>query len=280
MNDAYFQILDIAHGIVMAVLMYFVFRLLVFRREGAVRVRYLAAGMLVLSVLQVALNYLTEETEVQMRLSEAISIFIDACSLLLSVLILWLFYRNRHIYPKRIVQVGSGILIGIMLCFVFCAAFGFAEWTYGIYLLLSTIGWISLCLTIERLQDIPDGLEKRGIPLDDPFVDFRFRLEEVMRKDRFFCNEELKREDVCRKMLTNRTTFTQNLQKAYGKSFSEYLRDMRLEEAAKQLRETDTPVDQIAFDVGLKSASGFYRNFLLSYGMTPNQYRQKYHSEA
>ena len=49
---------------------------------------------------------------------------------------------------------------------------------------------------------------------------------------------------------------------------------MRLEEAAKQLRETDTPVDQIAFDVGLKSASGFYRNFLLSYGMTPNQYRQ------
>ena len=279
MNDAYFQILDIAHGIVMAVLMYFVFRLLVFRREGAVRVRYLAAGMLVLALLQ-TLNYFDEESTIQSRISEIISIVVDGGSILLSVLMLWLFYRNRHIYPKRIVQVGSGILIGIMLCFVFCAAFGFAEWTYGIYLLLSTIGWISLCLTIERLQDIPDGLEKRGIPLDDPFVDFRFRLEEVMRKDRFFCNEELKREDVCRKMLTNRTTFTQNLQKAYGKSFSEYLRDMRLEEAATQLRETDTPVDQIAFDVGLKSASGFYRNFLLSYGMTPNQYRQKYHSEA
>ena len=279
MNDAYFQILDIAHGIVMAVLMYFVFRLLVFRREGAVRVRYLAAGMLVLALLQ-TLNYFDEESTIQSRISEIISIVVDGGSILLSVLMLWLFYRNRHIYPKRIVQVGSGILIGIMLCFVFCAAFGFAEWTYGIYLLLSTIGWISLCLTIERLKDIPDGLEKRGIPLDDPFVDFRFRLEEVMRKDRFFCNEELKREDVCRKMLTNRTTFTQNLQKAYGKSFSEYLRDMRLEEAAKQLRETDTPVDQIAFDVGLKSASGFYRNFLLSYGMTPNQYRQKYHSEA
>ena len=279
MNDAYFQILDIAHGIVMTVLMYFVFRLLVFRREGAVRVRYLAAGLLVLALLQ-TLNYFDEESTIQSRISEIISIVVDGGSILLSVLILWLFYRNRHIYPKRIVQVGSGILIGIMLCFVFCAAFGFAEWTYGIYLLLSTIGWISLCLTIERLQDIPAGLEKRGIPLDDPFADFRFRLEEVMRKDRFFCNEELKREDVCRKMLTNRTTFTQNLQKAYGKSFSEYLRDMRLEEAAKQLRETDTPVDQIAFDVGLKSASGFYRNFLLSYGMTPNQYRQKYHSEA
>jgi len=30
-----------------------------------------------------------------------------------------------------------------------------------------------------------------------------FSPEEVMRQDRFFCNEELKREDVCRKMLTN-----------------------------------------------------------------------------
>lgn len=106
-------------------------------------------------------------------------------------------------------------------------------------------------------------MEKRAIPLDDPFVDFRFRLEEVMHNDRFFCNEELKREDVCRKMLTNRTTFTQNLHKAYDKSFSEYLRDLRLEEAARLLRETDMPIDQVAFDVGLKSASGFYRNFLL-----------------
>lgn len=273
MNDAYFHILDIAHGVVMTVLMYFVFRLLVFRREGAVRVRYLAVGLLVLALLQ-TLNYFNEENEIQNRISEIISIIVDSGSMLLSVLILWLFRRNRHIYPKRIVQLGSCILIGIMLCFLFCAVFPFAEWTYSIYLLLSTIGWTSLCLTIEHLPDKPAGMEERDIPQDDLFVDFRLRLEEVMRKDRFFCNEELKREDVCRKMLTNRTTFTQNLQKAYGKSFSEYLRDMRLEEAAKQLRETDTPVDQIAFDVGLKSASGFYRNFLLSYGMTPNQYRQ------
>ena len=279
MNDWYFQLLDIAHGVVMTVLMYFVFRLLVFRREGAVRVRYLAAGMLVMALLQ-TLNYFDEESDIQSRISEILSIVVDSASIVLSVLMLWLFWRNRHIYPKRIIRVGSGILIGIMLCFLFCAAFGFAEWTYGIYLLLSTIGWISLCLTIERLQDIPAGSEQRAIPKDDPFVDFRFRLEEVMRKDRFFCNEELKREDVCRKMLTNRTTFTQNLQKAYGKSFSEYLRDLRLEEAARLLRETDMPIDQVAFDVGLKSASGFYRNFLLSYGLTPNQYRQKYHSEA
>ena len=37
MTDWYFHILDIAHGIVMAVLVFFIFRLLVFRKEGALR---------------------------------------------------------------------------------------------------------------------------------------------------------------------------------------------------------------------------------------------------
>lgn len=122
MNDAYFHILDIAHGVVMTVLMYFVFRLLVFRREGAVRVRYLAAGMLVLALLQM-LNYFNEENEIQNRISEIISIVVDSGSILLSVLILWLFWRNRHIYPKRIVRVENGILLVIMACYVLCAAY-------------------------------------------------------------------------------------------------------------------------------------------------------------
>lgn len=279
MNDWYFQILDIAHGIVMTVLMYFIFRLLVFRREGAVRVRYLAAGMLVLSLLQ-TLNYFNEEDEIQNRISEIISIVADGGSMLLAVLMLWLFWRNRHIYPKRIVRIGSGVLLAIMACFVFCAAFRFDEWTYGIYLLVSTIGWGVLCLIIEQMPEPLTIIEKRGIPLDDPLADFRFKLETVMRRDNLFCNENLTRDQVCRAMLTNRTTFSAKLKEAYGKTFSEYLRDMRLEEAARLLRETDMPIDQVAFQVGLQSASGFYRNFLLSYGMTPNQYRQKYHSEA
>ena len=44
MTDWYFHLLDIAHGVVMAVLVFFIFRLLVFRKEGALRVRYMAIG--------------------------------------------------------------------------------------------------------------------------------------------------------------------------------------------------------------------------------------------
>ena len=92
MNDAYFHILDIAHGVVMTVLMYFVFRLLVFRREGAVRVRYLAVGLLVLALLH-TLNYFDEENEIQNRISEIISIIVDCCSM--SCIVIWRIVRRR-----------------------------------------------------------------------------------------------------------------------------------------------------------------------------------------
>lgn len=103
---------------------------------------------------------------------------------------------------------------------------------------------------------------------------FLQELNAVLQQDRYFCSEELTRDAVCRRMHTNRTTFSKKLQEATDMTFSEYLREMRLQEAARLLRETDMPIDQIAFEVEMRSVSGFHRNFLLSYGMTPKQYRE------
>ena len=257
----------------MAVLVFFIFRLLVYRKEGALRVRYVAVGLLALAVLQ-TLDLFEEGSPLQMSVYEVISLVMDGCAMVLSVLALWLFYRNRHLYPRSVLLTASGTLIAILVVYLFCALFRFAEWTYPIYLIVSTIGWTLFCLAIERIPNTPIKLHQPS-DSDDPWQAFRQQLDEVMHRYNLFCNEELTREDVCRAMLTNRTTFAQHLKQAYDKTFSEYLRDLRLEEAARLLRETDMPIDQVAFSVGLKSASGFHRNFLLSYGMTPAQYREQ-----
>ena len=272
MNDFYFHILDIAHGVVMAVLVYFIFRLLVYRKEGALRVRYLAVGLLALAVLQ-TLDIFEEGSFLRTHVYETLSMIMDGLTMVLSILILALFYRNRHFYPTSVVLTASGTLIVIICTFTFCAIFRFAEWTYPIYLIVSTIGWVFFCLTIERIPKMSNVPEQPTITID-PYSDFRQQLDTVMHRDNLFCHEELTREDVCRAMCTNRTTFSLKLKQAYDKTFSEYLRDLRLQEAARLLRDTDMPVDQVAFSVGLKSPSGFHRNFLLSYGMTPAQYRQ------
>ena len=58
-----------------------------------------------------------------------------------------------------------------------------------------------------------------------------------------------------------------------GKTFNELRQDLRLSRAADLLRHTDTPLQQVAMDLGYSDVSHFYRNFKSRYGVTPNQYR-------
>ena len=156
------------------------------------------------------------------------------------------------------------------LCYGLCALWQFADWTYLMYLPLSAALWCAIGWIIANTKPAKNSLvqeeEKRN-----PFLE---QLDAVMMQDRYFCNEDITRDEVCKRMLTNRTTFSQRMSEATRMTFSEYLREMRLKEAARLLRETDMPIDQVAYEVGLRSASGFHRNFLLSYGQTPRQYRE------
>lgn len=78
MEDWYFHVLDIAHGIVMAALVFFIFRLLVFRKEGALRVRYLAVGLLVLALLQ-TLDLFDEGSLLQASVYEVVTLVMAGC---------------------------------------------------------------------------------------------------------------------------------------------------------------------------------------------------------
>lgn len=256
-----------------AILVFYIIRLLIVRKEGTLRVRYLAAGLLVLAVLQ-TLDLFEGGSPFRTQGYETIGIFLDGFAILLSSLVLRLFYRNRHIYPVSVSLIGSGTLIAIIMVYIICVVFHFAEWTYPIYQIVTSFVWILFCMAIERIPGTPD-VPKEAVVVEDQYSDFRLQLDEVMRHDKLYCNEELTREEVCRAMRTNRTTFSIKLKQAYDKTFSEYLRDLRLQEAARLLRETNMPVDQVAFSVGLKSASGFHRNFLLTYGVTPKAYREQ-----
>ena len=59
-----------------------------------------------------------------------------------------------------------------------------------------------------------------------------------------------------------------------GQPFSEYLRDIRIENACRLLRETNMTVEEIVWSCGLRDVPSFYHNFCLRIHMTPRQYRQ------
>ena len=59
-----------------------------------------------------------------------------------------------------------------------------------------------------------------------------------------------------------------------GQAFSDYLRDVRIENVCRLLRETNLNVDEIAEKCGLRDIHSFYRLFGARLHMTPRQYRQ------
>ncbi len=59
-----------------------------------------------------------------------------------------------------------------------------------------------------------------------------------------------------------------------GKKIKEYIHFLRIKEAAKQLKETDGKIIDIAFSVGFENLSTFIRSFKSEMGKTPSEYRE------
>ncbi len=62
----------------------------------------------------------------------------------------------------------------------------------------------------------------------------------------------------------------------YGVTLSEYVGNLRLEEAKRLLSDTDTDIIDIAYSVGFGGLSSFYRFFKNSTGLSPAVYRKEY----
>jgi TolB-like protein/AraC-like DNA-binding protein len=62
---------------------------------------------------------------------------------------------------------------------------------------------------------------------------------------------------------------------ATGKSVNQYIRELRLEKAAKLLKKTDLTAAEIAYQVGFNSASYFNKTFSKYFGIAPGEYKTR-----
>lgn len=93
---------------------------------------------------------------------------------------------------------------------------------------------------------------------------------------RNFTNPELKIGEVAEKLHMAESTFSHFFKKNTNKSFTNFLLDMRLGYACKQLLESDDNVGNISLKSGFNNLANFNRLFRKYRRCTPLQYRKQY----
>ena len=82
--------------------------------------------------------------------------------------------------------------------------------------------------------------------------------------------------DLARAAGLSRAHFSREFRQAFGETPHQYLLTRRLERAAALLRNTDRPVTEICFTVGLSSLGSFTTSFRRIYGVSPLAYRDSF----
>lgn len=83
-------------------------------------------------------------------------------------------------------------------------------------------------------------------------------------------------EELSRQYLINPTTLKAAFKSIYGTSIAAHIKEHRMEQAAKMLRESDKSVAEIAKAVGYDSQSRFTAAFKTFFQSLPKEYRKRY----
>ena len=68
--------------------------------------------------------------------------------------------------------------------------------------------------------------------------------------------------------------FSTFFKESFGRTFTQHVNSLRIEQAARLLRETDLPVMDVGFTVGFDNFSYFIKRFRSVYGVSPSHYRK------
>lgn len=109
------------------------------------------------------------------------------------------------------------------------------------------------------------SLKERDISrLDEVLGWLRRRKTEIVTLDQAAAVAKMSPKSFCRFFKANT-----------GKTLVEYVNELRIGEACRQLLETDLPVSEIALDCGYNNLSNFNRRFRELKGLTPRDYRRQ-----
>lgn len=92
---------------------------------------------------------------------------------------------------------------------------------------------------------------------------------------RLMGEEELSIDLLCDQLNMSRSQVHRKVKQCTGNSTSIQVRQIKLHRASEYLRDTDMTIAQVSYACGIQSPQNMSKYFLLSYGLTPTQYRKQ-----
>lgn len=123
----------------------------------------------------------------------------------------------------------------------------------------------------------PSKEEKPAQSCDPKILELAARFERLMQEEHLFCESFLTRDRVAALLKTNRTYIGLVMSEVFHESFSQYVNNLRINEAITILQNPASrrPIRLIGRDLGFNSVTTFNTQFQKRTGMTPAQFRQQ-----
>lgn len=111
----------------------------------------------------------------------------------------------------------------------------------------------------EKLSEVPDN-----------------RIEKILSYMMYHYTESLKLDDIASMVSMNTSAFCRYFKEKTGKSYIEYMQDLRIGYACKLLIGTLHDISQISLECGFNTTCHFNKVFKRNTGFTPSEYRKHF----
>ncbi|HJS01507.1 MAG TPA: AraC family transcriptional regulator [Flavobacterium sp.] len=135
------------------------------------------------------------------------------------------------------------------------------------------IGLFEILSILSETADINFINPETYSPSNDSFK--KDRLTDVYQYVKENYKKEISLDEVAQIANLTPTSFCRMFKSKTKKNFIEYLNEIRISNACKQLIETDMSVSEIAYECGYKTVSNFNKLFKKNTGNTPKEYKNK-----